>query len=204
MSEKFEPIIKRAFLLLLAILMLAGAGNAPENRAEYREEMAKIELLFGELDEYKGYQTLMNQIGLDETIEVIQLIENSDYPEMVKAIIEVESAWKVRALSNMDAIGLMQIRMIAATEVEPGINSSQLYNPTDNVRIGISIFENHMAYFTNYTDTEHWALTAYNRGRTGTFNLKLKPPRTRYSNKVLDIRSNTGFHSIVSVNNQVT
>ncbi len=187
MSEKIDPLIKRASLLLAVVLLFAGSGYAPEHTDDYRMEMAEVEPLLKAMDEYYGYRYLLRQTDSDATLEVIRIIENSSFPELVRAIIEVESSWRVRALSHRDARGLMQIRPIAALEIEPELNLERLYDPVTNVRIGVQIFENHMEYFTNYYGTEHWALTAYNRGRKGTFNLKLNPPQTRYSSKVLDI-----------------
>ncbi|HHE46351.1 MAG TPA: hypothetical protein ENL08_01435 [Bacteroidetes bacterium] len=185
MSDKIEPLIKRAFLVLAAVLLLAGTGYAPEHTAGYRMEMDAMRPLLSALNGYYGYQRLLKEVGSDETLEVIRIIENSRYPEMVRAIIEVESSWRVRAKSNRDARGLMQIREIAAREIVPDLDPDDLYDPVLNVRIGVRIFERHMKYFTAYPDAEHWALTSYNRGRKGAFSLKSSTPRTRYSNKVL-------------------
>ena len=187
MTFNINPRFKRIFLFLVAILLLTGTGYAPEHTGEYKEEVTEIEPLLAALDDYYGYQYLLRQIGSDKTIEVIRIIENSRYPELVKAIIEVESSWRVKARSHKNARGLMQVRPIAARDIDPEISQHELYDPVTNVRLGVQIFEKHMEYFSPFYETEHWALTAYNRGRKGTFKLKLDPPRTRYSSKVLDI-----------------
>lgn len=137
--------------------------------------------------EFWGYQRLIHQIGEEKTRQVVGLIEYSAYPEFVRAMITVESAWWNDSRSNMDAIGLMQIRMIAASEVDPFISEDELFEPLTNVEIGIEIFEEHMKYFDVFDETEHWALTSYNRGRGGTFALKQSPPYTDYSLKVLEL-----------------
>ena len=183
--------INRIVLPLLAVFMLAGFGYAPEQTTEYIDEMSRIEPLLSAYNDYDWYGKLYRQAGMDETLQVIELIESSSYPELVKAIIEVESTWRTNALSFMDARGLMQIRPIAAYEVVPDLDIADLYDPVINVQIGIAIFEAHMDFFTEYNETEHWALTAYNRGRQGTFNLKQAPPRTTYSHKVLDLKLHT-------------
>jgi len=121
---------------------------------------------------------------------VIGIIEASNYPDLVKAIITVESNWDPFALSEREARGLMQIRMIAAKELKEDIKPSDLYDPIINVKMGIRIFEEHMDHFLGFKETVHWALNSYNRGRHGTFALNLDPPRTRYSNKVLALTEN--------------
>ena len=178
--------LKPVYLLLVVFLWFGSAGYAPEFTEDYQREMLEIEPLLVALDNYVGYHYLLGQIGSDETIEVIRIIERSSYPDLVKAIIEVESSWRVKARSCMDARGLMQVRLIAARDIDPKISPEDLFDPVTNVRLGVQIFENHMAYFSPFSSTVHWALTAYNRGRKGTFDLKSYPPRTSYSNKVLD------------------
>ena len=134
-----------------------------------------------------GYQKLINNIGMDKTREVAELIESSFYPDLIRSIIMVESNWDPDARSNVDALGLMQVRMIAAGEVDPEITEELLFDPVTNVQIGIYIFEEHMKHFVEREATEHWALTSYNRGRGGTFALHIIPPSTDYSRKVLDL-----------------
>ncbi len=169
-------------ITLVSLLLLTTLATAPV----VSEEAIFFDPLEGKLD-YWGYQRLIPEIGMEKTRKVAELIEFSTYPEFVRAIITVESAWWYEARSYMDAIGLMQIRMIAANEVDPFITEEELFEPVANVEIGIEIFEEHMKYFDVFDETEHWALTSYNRGRYGTFALKQAPPYTDYSLKVLEL-----------------
>ncbi|NQT34908.1 lytic transglycosylase domain-containing protein [bacterium] len=187
MREQLEPLKRYAYLLTAAVILFVGYGYAPERSPEYAAQMAEVEPLLVALNSYEGYRDLLQQTGSDIAIEIIGLIENSSHPELVKSIIEVESNWRVDALSPRDARGLMQIRPVAGMEIEPELTPDDLFDPVLNVRIGIEIFERHMDYFLDFHDTEHWALTAYNRGRKGTFDLNLIPPSTRYSRKVLGL-----------------
>ena len=173
-------------LLVTTVLMLVGEGATPELAPDYDEQLAEMEPLLDAFEGYRGYAELLKQTDAETTMEVVRLIETSQYPDLVRAIIEVESNWNIRALSHKDARGLMQIRDIAAREIVPTIDPDALYDPILNVRIGIEIFEDHMNYFENYNHSEHWALTSYNRGRYGTFSLQATPPRTSYSNNVLN------------------
>ncbi len=142
------------------------------------------------IDGYWGYRRLARQVGAEEAYLLAQMIEHSTYPEMVKAIITVESYWTVNARSHMDAIGLMQIREIAALDLDPFLTEADLYDPKTNLDVGIEIFDRHMEYFDEYDAGEHWALTSYNRGRYATFAMNMEPPSTRYSRKVLSITDN--------------
>ena len=179
-------LLRRVFISLLMVLTLNGVVEAPQLRGPpgFYQDLT-IDFI-----EYWGYQKLAGQVGWSAVQEVVNLIEGSVYPALVKSIISVESNWDAFARSPRDAYGLMQVRMIAAVEVELDIEYFDLYDPVLNVRIGIAIFERHMEYFMGFDAAEHWALTSYNRGRCGAFELNLDPPRTRYSQKVLGLIEN--------------
>ncbi len=180
LTQKLMGRMKFAFIVSLGLLQL---GFAPD----LTKDMKQANELPPETLEYWGYQKLQKQIGVDEANVIAKIIEDSEYPDLIRAIITIESAWKVDAQSFMDARGLMQIRQIAAQEVDPDVKPDDLYDPFTNIEIGIAIFMDHMAYFSDYKESEHWALTSYNRGRFGTFSLNQRPPRTRYSQKVLGL-----------------
>lgn len=174
-------------LVIVVLLALASTGKVPSSAAMATHAEIFVDPWQQALESYWGYQKLERQIGHDQTLKVVELVETSGHPDMIKAIIEVESAWRVKARSRKDARGLMQIRHIAAREVDPYVTNDELYEPVRNVVMGIEIFEKHMEYYMGFDDPEHWALTSYNRGRRGTFALKMDPPSTRYSRKVLEL-----------------
>jgi len=165
---------------LVVVMLTTGIATAPVVSADNK--------LFDPLQSkmnFWGYQKLMKSVGLEQTRQVAGMIEFSKYPDFIKALIVVESAWNYEVRSWAGAIGLMQIRMIAAGEVDPQITEEQLFDPVVNVHIGITIFEDHMDHFRMRNEFEHWALTSYNRGRGGMYSLRLDPPRTDYSMKVV-------------------
>ncbi len=174
-------------IILLAVLVLTVNGFAPpQGIFELRREVF-VDPWEKALNSYWGYKRLERQTGHQQAIQIVQLVETSEYPELVKAIIEVESSWRVMAQSRKDARGLMQIRLVAAHEVDSYVENDDLYDPILNVKLGIEIFDKHMEYFLGFDEPEHWALTSYNRGRSGTFALKMDPPETRYSRRVLNL-----------------
>lgn len=187
MSESIEAFLRRAALILIGVLILFSPSKAPMLSGKYLDDRKANEQYVAKLIDYKGYQKLLRQTDTETTMNVIKMIENSSYPEYVKAIIEVESSWNVNALSNRDARGLMQVRPIAGLEIEPDIDPSELFDPETNVRIGIDIFDNHLEYYYGYDDPMDWVLTSYNRGIAGTRALHMNPPSTRYSRKVSNI-----------------
>ncbi|MFC2150096.1 lytic transglycosylase domain-containing protein [Calditrichota bacterium] len=169
-------------IILLVSTQLASAPTATSELLKMRQANERwIEAIVS----YDGYKKLLRQTSSENTLAIVRLIETSEYPEMIRAIIEVESSWRVKARSHRDARGLMQIRPIAARQVDPALPPDKLFDPVVNVAIGIQIFQDHMEYFMGYDDPEMWALTSYNRGRSGTFALDMQPPDTRYSRKVL-------------------
>ncbi|MDP8239803.1 MAG: lytic transglycosylase domain-containing protein [Candidatus Hatepunaea meridiana] len=186
MVERLIIQIKHALISLLVVFSLVSTGHTP---IFYDSLSISSQVPISSWN-YWGYRKLAEKIGNEKTHQVIEIIESSDYPELIKAVITIESLWEPFAISTREARGLMQIRMIAAKELRKEIKPADLYDPVTNVNLGIQIFEQHMNHFLDFNEPLHWALTSYNRGRYGTFALNLKPPRTRYSNKVLALIEN--------------
>jgi len=83
-----------------------------------------------------------------------------DY-EMVKAVIQTESSWNHKAVSESGAIGLMQILPSTAWD-EFKTPKEDLYDPYVNVTVGIK----YLAHLNNHFDDMDATLTAYSHGPT--------------------------------------
>lgn len=85
-------------------------------------------------------------------------------PYFVLAIIKSESNFNENALSNKNAVGLMQLLDSTASEIalELGMEYKQedLYNPEINIKLGTKYISNLLNYFGNY----QLAIAAYNAG----------------------------------------
>lgn len=93
------------------------------------------------------------------------------YPELVLAVIDVESNFDQYAISPAGAMGLMQVMPFWLKEI--GRNGDNLFKPTTNLRMGCTILRYYMDVEKN--DLMQ-ALARYN-GSKGS---------NRYSNKVID------------------
>jgi soluble lytic murein transglycosylase-like protein len=92
------------------------------------------------------------------------------YPELILAIIEIESNFNQYAISSAGAMGLMQVMPFWLKEI--GRNDDNLFKPTTNLRMGCTI----LRYYMNVEkDDLLQALARYN-GSKGS---------NRYGNKVI-------------------
>ncbi len=77
-------------------------------------------------------------------------------PELVRAVIQVESGFNARARSHKGAMGLMQL--MPATAAELGVDNP--WDPSENIRGGVT----YLAGLIERFDDERLALAAYNAG----------------------------------------
>jgi len=83
----------------------------------------------------------LNRAELEAIVEKHSLYYDID-PLLVKAVIEVESNWRIRAVSEKNARGLMQILPSTGEELAQELkilfyDESSLFDPSINIRMGI-------------------------------------------------------------------
>lgn len=76
-------------------------------------------------------------------------------------LVRIESAFDPRALSPVGAIGLTQLMLPTAAELQPGITRERLYDRDTNLRLGFRYFRRLLRVYDDDVET---ALHAYNRG----------------------------------------
>ena len=91
----------------------------------------------------------------DLIVEHAQL--NGIRTDLVRAVVQVESAYNARATSPKGAMGLMQL--MPATARRFGVRNP--YNPAENVRAGVAYLRQ---LLDRYNNNEELALAAYNAG----------------------------------------
>jgi len=102
-------------------------------------------------------------------------------PDLVRAVIQVESAFNPRAVSPKGAMGLMQL--MSATAAQFGVRDP--FNPAENIRAGVTYLRQ---LLNRYDDDEQLALAAYNAGPRAVDKYGSKvPPYKETQNYVLKI-----------------
>ena len=101
--------------------------------------------------------------------------------DLVRAVIQVESAFNPRAVSPKGAMGLMQL--MPATAAQFGVTDP--FNPGENIRAGVTYLRQ---LLDRYDDNEQLALAAYNAGPGAVDKYGSKvPPYKETQNYVLKI-----------------
>jgi soluble lytic murein transglycosylase-like protein len=107
--------------------------------------------------------------------------------ELVRAVIQVESAFNPRAVSPKGAMGLMQL--MPATAARFGVIDP--FNPVENIRAGVQYLR---ILLDRYNDNEQLALAAYNAGPRAVEKYGTKVPPYRetqnYVRKISSIKGN--------------
>jgi soluble lytic murein transglycosylase-like protein len=106
-------------------------------------------------------------------------------PDLVRAVIQAESAFDPLARSTKGAMGLMQL--MPATAVELGVTDP--YDPAQNIRGGVAYLK---SLLVQYSHNEELALAAYNAGPTAVARYDGVPPYRETRNYIARIKGTAG------------
>ena len=104
--------------------------------------------------------------------------------ELAFRLVRVESAFNPRAVSSVGAIGLTQLMLPTARELQPGITRDRLFHRDTNLRLGFRYFRR---LLRQYGGNVEEALHAYNRGMGTVARIRRAggDPANGYARKVL-------------------
>lgn len=135
--------------------------------AQIERHIQSIESRVDKINEEKALNSGTRGVDWDAALsskeDVLDLIikvsnEEGINPVFVMAMVKVESNFNHKALSPMGAVGLMQVLPKTAWWFD---SSLDVWNPEDNLRLGIRYYKYLRAKFKGYTQL---ALAAYNAG----------------------------------------
>lgn len=112
-----------------------------------------------------------------------QSLRHNVDPDLVSAIITVESGYNINAVSSKGARGLMQLMPATANEVARGemANVSNLFDPEVNIKLGVKYLSNLMVKYDNNLEL---VLAAYHAGMGNV---------ARFGNKIPDFESTRNY-----------
>lgn len=172
-------------LVLAALLGLAGNAQAgttefdPELRDRLKQAVESANSFEDRFEAEVWLLDMSNRLARfvedpDERLELLKLVHQEAKrvelpPELVLAVIEVESAFDRWAISRVGALGLMQVMPFWLDEI--GHPDDNLHDPDINVRMGTTILK----YYVDMEDGDLRAGLARYNGSTG---------RRKYPDKV--------------------
>lgn len=108
--------------------------------------------------QYRTTRKILNpRAAAFEPLIVEHSAANGVHPDLVRAVIQAESAFDPRARSHKGAMGLMQLMPATAAEY----NVLDAFNPAENIRAGVAYLRSLLSRFSNNVEL---ALAAYNAG----------------------------------------
>ena len=120
-----------------------------------------------------------------DPLVVEHALANGIRPDLVRGVIQAESAFNPLALSNKGAMGLMQLMPATANDY----NVRNPYDPAQNIRAGVAYLK---SLLTRYDHNEELALAAYNAGPGAVKKYGAVPPYRETRDYIARIQGTAG------------
>jgi soluble lytic murein transglycosylase-like protein len=149
--------------------------TTPRIRAQFLEQSAPEQTFTLDLVKEQFFRTNVPY----GSIIYREAVRNGLSPELVAAVIESESDFRPRLVSNKNALGLMQI----VPETGRLMGADDLFNPSENIAAGTK----YLRYLIDRFPDQRLALAAYNAGEGNVEKFGGIPPFSETQNYVRNV-----------------
>lgn len=170
---KYITVVVCMILIMVGIMITLVGDKVAEGAAQKVSDLLPTQICYFNV-----------QLDVETQDYIFKLAQEYNVrPELILAVIDVESSFREDVISRTNDYGLMGINVCNHNEMREKLGVTDFLDAKQNIHCGVHILSSHLRYTGNIEK----ALMCYNCGRTGAKKLwKRGIVSTVYSRKVME------------------